>query len=291
MTEDSAGLDNGGPSRTALVTAQARAQHQIVDRPLILDDPLAIKLVGTPADELAAGAPEPGTVEDPAIRPRRLFFAARSRFAEDVIADGYASGTRQAVVLGAGLDTFAYRNPHAGLRVFEVDHPASQAWKRERLAAAGIDIPATAALVPVDFETDDLADRLRAAGFSRTEPAVFVWLGVVYYLTAEAADVTLGFIAEQARPADVVFDYLTPPTTGAERERLAQRATRVAAAGEPWFSLFTPDEIAGRLHALGFTQIDDRSAADLVDGYLGTTEFATTTPDAIAPSRILRART
>lgn len=284
-------MDNEGPSRTALATAYARAYHQIADRPLILTDPLAARLLGVTADELSAFV-EP-TEDRPgsgaSYRPRRLFFAARARFAEDRVAAAVSAGVRQVVVLGAGVDTFAYRNPHPGLRVFEVDHPATQAWKRQRLAAASIERPETVTFVPVDFETHGLATELESAGFLRAEPAVFVWLGVVFYLTPDAAHTTLEYIAGQAQPVEVVFDYLQPADTEEERAQLRERANRVAAAGEPWFSYFTPDGIAAQLRSLGFTDVEDHSAAELIAGYLdGSAEFEGEPPQALRASRILR---
>jgi methyltransferase (TIGR00027 family) len=292
-------MDNEGPSRTALATAYARAYHQIADRPRILTDPLAARLLGVTVDELTElGRPaedRPGSGVGLGIlrlgvsdRPRRLFFAARARFAEDRVAEAVATGVRQVVILGAGLDTFAYRNPHPGLRVFEVDHPATQAWKLQRLAASGLDLPERLTFVPVDFETDTLATRLAAAGFSRTDPAVFVWLGVVFYLTPDAARTTLEYIARQSKPVEVVFDYLAD--TDEDRAQLRARANRAAAVGEPWFSYFTPDDIAAQLRALGFTDIEDHSAAALIAGYLdGSVEFEGEPPQALRPVRILRA--
>jgi methyltransferase (TIGR00027 family) len=274
-------MDDGGPSRTALATARARAYHQIADQPRILTDPLAARLLGVTADELAG----PDTPD----RPRRLFFAARARFAEDRVAAAVASGVSQVVILGAGLDTFAYRNPHLDLRVFEVDHPATQVWKRERLAAAGIDRPEALTFVPVDFETSTLASGLETAGFRRTHPAVFVWLGVVFYLTPDAAQATLEYVAGQARPVEVIFDYLQPAETDEDRAHLRGRADRLAAAGEPWFSYFTPEDIAGRLRALGLTDVEDHSAADLVAGYLDGSAAFEQDPQALRASRILRA--
>ncbi|MCX4094739.1 class I SAM-dependent methyltransferase [Nocardia sp. alder85J] len=292
-------MDNEGPSRTALTTAYARAYHQIADRPTILTDPVAARLLGVTAGELTElGRPTPGGPDGDANlgmlrlgvgdRPRRLFFAARARFAEDRVAEAVAAGAQQVVILGAGLDTFAYRNPHPGLRVFEVDHPATQAWKTRRLAASGIDLPERLTFVPVDFETDTLATRLADAGFDRTDPAVFVWLGVVFYLTPEAVGGTLEYIAGHCAPAEVVFDYLAD--TDEDRAQLRARATRAAAVGEPWFSYFTPDGIAGRLRALGFTAVEDHSATDLITGYLAeATEFAGEPPRSLRPVRILRA--
>lgn len=292
MTNEELGMDRGGPSRTALATAYGRAYHHIADHPRILADPVVASLIGVTTDELANSS-EP-TEDRPGsgatYRPRRLFFAARARFAEDRIAAAVAKGVRQVVILGAGLDTFAYRNPHPGLRILEVDHPATQAWKRGRLAAAGIDMPQSLTFVPVDFETDSLATGLAPAGFSRTEPAVFVWLGVVFYLTPAAVRTTLTYIASQAQPSEVIFDYLQPADTDEERQQLREREARVAAAGEPWFSYFTPTEIAAHLSTLGFTAIEDHSAAQLIDSYLdGPGEFQNQTPHALRASRILRA--
>ncbi|NUS42987.1 MAG: class I SAM-dependent methyltransferase [Mycobacteriaceae bacterium] len=294
-------MDNEAPSRTALAAAYARAYHQIADQPRIFADPLVARLLGVTVAELtelgtpAADAPH-GDVGQAILslgvsdRPRRLFLVARARFAEDRVAEAVAAGVRQVVILGAGLDTFAYRNPHAGLRVFEVDRPATQAWKRRRLAASGIDLPEGFAFVPVDFETDTLAPRLEAAGFSRTEPAVYVWLGVVFYLTPDAARATLEYIARQAEPVEVIFDYLRTAETEAERTQLQARADRAAAVGEPWFSYFTPAEIAAELRALGFADVEDRAGADLVAGYLtGSAEFEGDPPRALSPVRILRA--
>ncbi|WP_216900857.1 class I SAM-dependent methyltransferase [Nocardia alni] len=294
-------MDNEGPSRTALATAYARAYHHIADRPRILTDPLAARLLGVTADELTEmGRPaqnNPGSGVGSGIlwlavsdRPRRLFFAARARFAEDRVAAAVATGARQVVILGAGLDTFAYRNPHPGLRVFEVDHPATQAWKHQRLADSGIDQPESLTFVPVDFETDTLAAGLESAGFSRTDPAVFVWLGVVFYLTPDAARTTLEYIAGQSAPVEVIFDYLRSADTDEDRARLRARAHRADAVGEPWFSYFTPDGIAAQLRALGFTDIEDRSATDLVAGYLDeSTEFEGEPPQGLRPVRMLRA--
>lgn len=290
--DEAPGMDRGGPSRTARAAAFGRAYHQIADRPLILADPVVAPLLGVTPVELA-NAPEP-TEDFPgsgaAFRPRRLFFAARARFAEDRIAAAVADGARQAVILGAGLDTFAYRNPHPGLRVFEVDHPATQAWKRDRLAGAGIEQPESLSFVPVDFETDTLSAQLASSGFDRAEPAVFVWLGVVFYLTPPAVRATLAYVAGQAAPSEVIVDYLRPAEDAEGQQQLREREARVAAAGEPWFSYFTPTGIGAELESLGLTAVEDLSGAELIDRYNGATEFRERTPRVLRPSRILRAR-
>ncbi|GGF27402.1 class I SAM-dependent methyltransferase [Williamsia phyllosphaerae] len=285
-------MDDSGPSRTALATAYARAYHQMVDRPRILTDPYAARILGVGPEELSTMSES--AVEKSVVGamqwPRRLFFAARARFAEDRVAAAWERGVRQVVVLGAGMDTFSLRNPRAGLRVFEVDHPATQAWKRRRLTEAGVDVPEPVTFVPVDFETDLLADELESAGMSRSDPTVFVWLGVVYYLTSDAVDATLDYIAGQARPAEVVFDYLQPPTGDEDVSRLRERADRLAAAGEPWLSYFTPTDLRVKLAGLGFGEIDDRSAAEVVDEYTdGTTDMRIDDPQALRASRIVSA--
>lgn len=284
-------MDNG-PSRTALATAYARAYHQIADKPTMFKDDLAAPLLGVTAEELnelstRAGDQVTAVASD---RGRRLFFATRARVAEDAVAAAVARGTRQVVILGAGLDTFAYRNRNADLRVFEIDHPATQAWKRDRLAAAGIDIPEALTLVPVDFETQDLATELESAAFSRTEPAIFVWMGVVFYLTPNAARATLEYIAGQAQPAEVIFDYLQPAGTEEDLAHLQARAERLAAAGEPFFTYFTPDDIARLLRTLGFATIEDRAAQDVISTYLGeAVNWAQESARALRASRIVRA--
>ncbi|UGT62309.1 class I SAM-dependent methyltransferase [Nocardia asteroides] len=252
-------METGQPSRTALAVALARAEHQALDDPRIFTDPFASRIVG---DSAAAG--EFDGVDPEVARVRRLVIAARSRFADDRVAAAIARGTRQVVILGAGLDTSAYRNQHPDVRYFEVDHPDTQSWKRNRLRAAGIEPPPTLTFAPVDFERSTLAAGLAAAGLDRTAGAIFVWLGVVVYLTRGSIDETLGFIAGQR--ADLVFDYPAPPAPESAAEQRA-RADRVAAAGEPWLSYFTADEVHTLVEGFGFAGIEDRTAGDLLREY------------------------
>jgi methyltransferase (TIGR00027 family) len=156
------------PSRTAYRVALRRAAHQIWDRPRVFDDPVALKIIGSVAAAEVAGKRPPGP-----SRYLRAFIVARSRFAEDHLAEAVASGVKQYVVLGAGLDTFACRNPFADVRVFEVDYPATQDWKRRRLEAAGITIPEALTFTPIDFAKDTLAAGLANAGFKANEPSFF----------------------------------------------------------------------------------------------------------------------
>src|SRR6202161_3091310 len=146
-------MQEGKFSRTAQRVAirrgaLRRAAHQLLDQPRVLDDPLALLIIGADAAEQLRSNPKEHRAFSRAFR---AFMAARSRYAEDELARAVALGVTQYVVLGAGLDTFAYRNPHAGLHVFEVDHPATQAWKRVQLQTAEIPIPASLTFVPIDF--------------------------------------------------------------------------------------------------------------------------------------------
>ncbi|MEU6832534.1 SAM-dependent methyltransferase [Nocardia beijingensis] len=258
----------GEPSRTAMAVARARAHHQVADEPRVFTDPLASRIVG----ETALGADEfDRGVDEDLARRRRLFIAARSRFADDVVAAAVARGTNQVVVLGAGLDTSAYRNTHENVRFFEVDHPDTQEWKRRRLAESGIAIPSSLTFAPIDFEQSTLAAGLAAAGLDRTDDAVFVWLGVAVYLTRTSVDDTLRYIAGHGAAAEVVFDYVYPLSDAPADGRRA-RADRVAAVGEPWLSFFTAEELRSALLSFGFTRVEDHTATELLSGYgVGTT--------------------
>ena len=270
------------PSRTALRVALRRAAHQICDaRPLILDDPIAVPILGPYASELRR-TPGSGHHRRPAQRDLshsvglRASLVARSRYAEDLLAEAVAGGVSQYVLLGAGLDTFAHRNPHRDLRVFEADYSATQIWKRDLLELAGLPPPASLSYVPIDLETESLPEALRRAGHDSGRPSVFAWLGVVPYLTLEAFRSTLGFLAGQPRGSCVIFDYTLPRQALSGAERLAQDSLteRVRAAGEPFRLFFTPDEIRVELAAAGLTckedvgppEVNARYFADRSDG-------------------------
>ena len=212
-------MKEGQGSRTADRVAERRAAHQVRDRPLVLDDPIALRVIRPEvAHELRTNQP---TREATKLGPYlRAFFVMRSRFAEDALASAVADGVRQYVVLGAGFDTFVYRNPFPELRVFEVDHPATQATKRQRLAHSGIEIPSSLTFVPIDFTTTKLDDALRGAGFDETKPAFFSWLGVVPYLERPAIDATFRFIASLPKKTSLVFDYAVPPESLSWTSRL-----------------------------------------------------------------------
>jgi methyltransferase (TIGR00027 family) len=167
-------------------------------------------------------------------------------------------------VLGAGLDTFGCRNPHGDrLKVFEVDHPATQAWKRSRLAAAGIAVPSSLVFAPVDFERDDLLDALAASGFDPRRRSFFTWLGTIPYLSGEAVRSTIATIGGLDGGAELAFDYAEPAKSGAEAEAHRALAERVAAAGEPFLSWFEPATLHAGLRAAGFARVEDFTFRDL----------------------------
>jgi len=256
-------MRDGQPSQTARGAAAYRAVHQAHEGAAIFCDPFAEKILD---DETRAALG--GLAADPSRRGMRLFIVSRSRFSEDALAAGVARGTRQVVVLGAGLDTFALRNPFPDVRVFEVDFPATQAWKRERLREAGLSVPDTLTFAPVDFERESLDEGLARAGFGRDQPAFFQWLGVTPYLSREAISSTLNFIAGIPNSA-VVLDYTEPfdNYTPWRRAGLAAVADNAAARGEPWLTLFDPPELAAILRGKGFTDIEDVRFAELINRY------------------------
>ena len=195
----------------------------------------------------------------------------RTRFAEDALAAAIERGVGQLVVLGAGLDTYAYRQGGAGnLRIFEVDHPATQAWKRQRLAEAAIAVPANLTFAPVDFERETLADGLAAAGLASSQATFFTWLGVVPYLSEQVVFATLSYIAAHPGGAHVVFDYANPPVPDSDSGASAAAqalAARVAAAGEPFRSFFPTDPLCARLASLGFCEVEDLSPRRIAARY------------------------
>jgi methyltransferase (TIGR00027 family) len=256
-------MESGRASKTALRVAIRRAAHQIMEQPRILDDPIAVRLLG------------PGFARDMerashrVARDFRAFMAARSRYAEDRLAEAVANGVAQYVVLGAGLDTFAYRNPFPALRVFEVDFPATQEGKRAMLAEAEIALPAGLTFVPLDFEHKTLAAGLAEAGFDAGSAAFFGWLGVVPYLTLDAFRSTLAAIAKLPAGSAVSFDYAVAPETLSPLGRKAfdALAGRVAAAGEPFQLFFTPQQMESELRRAGFQRVEQLDSERLNERY------------------------
>jgi methyltransferase (TIGR00027 family) len=256
-------MEHGKPSRTALRVAMRRAAHQVLDQPPVLEDPIAVPLLG------AQFAIERERETHPVARALRAFMAARSRWVEDRLSVAVAGGMAQYVVLGAGLDTFAWRSPFAWLRVFEVDFPATQEWKKELLAAAGLASRGNATFVPLDFERGTLAEGLHEAGFDGGARSFFGWLGVVPYLTLEAFRSTLETIARLPAGTQVAFDYALSPgmLSGQRRKIFDALAARVAAAGEPFKLFFTPDGLEAELHGAGFTRVEQADSSRLNERY------------------------
>jgi methyltransferase (TIGR00027 family) len=243
------------PSRTALMIARQRAAHQVLDHGSILNDPFAMKILREDEKDVVQFANQ-----HPLASIGRLFTAARSRIAEDALSRAVERGVRQIVILGAGLDTFALRNPHCApeIRIYEVDHPATQAGKLERLAQAQITLPPRLIFVPVDFERDDIGERLAAAGSQRNSPAFFSWLGVVPYLTEDAIGRTLDYISS-TQSSEVVFDYMEPPEAFSEELRQLEkaRAEQLERIGERSATRFEPAGIAAILRSHGFYDFED----------------------------------
>jgi methyltransferase (TIGR00027 family) len=245
------------PSRTALSAAAHRAAHQL-DGAGLFADPLAIQMVGDSEARKSHAEADPGM---------RMFIAARSRFAEDMLATSLSRGVAQLVVLGAGLDTYAYRGgERQKLSIFEVDHPATQMWKRERLAAVGISEPANLRFAPVDFENEAIAAGLARAGFDANQRTFYFWLGVTPYLTRAAIDAVWALIAHNSGGGEVVFDYAMPRATVPEQQRAAYDAltARVAALGEPFLTAFDPRTLPAQLCAAGFADVNDVTLGDLL---------------------------
>ena len=189
---------------------------------------------------------------------------------------GVARRVSQYLILGAGLDTAAYRGlaRKDGLKVFEVDHPSTQNWKIDSLQAAEIPVPSTVTFVPVDFERQELSAELSAAGFHPDEPALVSWLGVVPYLTKEAAARTFEFLGKLPAGSSVVFDYAVPAASLPLIERLALKALarRVARAGEPFRLFFTPEDLNEFLKGFGFQRIEQLGSDEINGRYFANRE-------------------
>ena len=270
------------PSRTAVGVAALRAAHLIVDgAPAILDDPIAIQLIDP---EMRARLEAPGVAEQLAkLDVLRAHVVVRSRFAEDCLAEAVGRGVAQYVILGAGLDTFAWRPPAwaSTLKIFEVDQPASQEDKRERLGRAGLEPPSNLTFVPVDFETEALGERLRGAGVDPGRPVFFSWLGVKPYLEEPAIDDVLRVMARGAAGTEVVLTFAPLGDTP------SAVATLAAAVGETFRSYFTPETLAAKLRGSGFAHVSFLTPADAAARYFASRG------DGLAPPRrtsIARAR-
>jgi methyltransferase (TIGR00027 family) len=278
-TEQSEGTEKSEdlPSQTALTAAAARAAHLIVDHePVIFADELAAALLGEQAEDFISYHRAHGT--HLVLSCARAQVLCRSRFTEDHLAACVRAGITQYVILGAGLDSFAYRSgpgsPGPGspgpARIFEVDRPGTQRWKRAHLASAGITVPDTVSFVAVDFERDSLAGRLVQAGFDPSRPALVSWLGVTMYLTGGAISQTLAEISGFAPGTQLIADYMLPAALRDETGRsYAELVAPVAAErGEPWLTFLAPDDMSARLARHGFGPVEHVRQRDSIPAAL-----------------------
>jgi methyltransferase (TIGR00027 family) len=244
-------------SRTALGTAYMRAAHQLFEtQPRILDDPVALSLLGpTALQRIKDTADHYQTPERLALRAHVVL---RSRFAEDRLAAAVLRGITQYVILGAGFDTFALRQPPwaRALKILEIDHPGTQAMKRSHLAAAGLSMPENTDFANIDFERESLRDGLLRYHVSMDEPTFFSWLGVTMYLREAAIDAVLHSVAQFPTGSEIVLTFAPP---GDSPSPLAERA---ASLGEPWVSYFEPDALEAKLRGAGFSEVEFLSPAE-----------------------------
>ena len=249
-------MEEGRPSTTAVVPALLRAAHLLWDDdPKIFQDPLALRLSGVENEAaLQATLAQQSTYA-------RAHVAIKQRYTEDELDKAVKRGVAQYVILSAGLDSFAYRCPDLAttLRIFEVDHPATQQWKRARLQELKIDLPNNLTFIPLNCEQQTLAEGLRAGGHRSELPTFVSWLGVIVYLTEAAVFETLRYVASLAPGSEIVFEYYLSESLLSEenRRRLAVVKAAAAARGEPWLSQFEPTDLVARVKALGFTHIWD----------------------------------
>jgi methyltransferase (TIGR00027 family) len=271
-------VEEGRPSLTAMGAAMDRAAHLMLDdRPKIFEDTFALAFSGC-ADEgalrarldarLAALAAIAGPhLARAAFNFARSLVAVRARYVEDELTEVIKRGVSQYVILGAGLDSFVYRRPELlnALRVFEVDHPATQAWKRARLDELKLAAPQGLVSVPLDFKQQLLIESLGRFGFRPDRPGLFSWLGVVPYLTRDAIFDTLRAVASLARGTEIIFDYPPPhELLDDEGRQMLELATKaVAAQGEPFLTFLEPALLAEQLRKLGFAEVRNLGPEEL----------------------------
>ncbi|GAB2853122.1 hypothetical protein GCM10027277_21900 [Pseudoduganella ginsengisoli] len=254
------------PKPSALLTATLRAAHQLLDKPLVLDDPLALRILGKEAE--AGLRASLGELNTPFRTALRAILAVRSRLAEDTWHDSEAP---QLVILGAGLDTSPYRmDLPLEAEVYEVDLPGALEWKRDLLQLAKISEREQVHYVGVDFNETQLEDALEEAGFDAETPACFTWLGVTLYLTPSDVKRTLEYIGGCAPGTSVVFDYVLAPELLEPQERsvMEAMAASLAQGGEPWKSSFTPEALEQMLREAGFSEVEHFDRERLTELYL-----------------------
>lgn len=244
-------------SQTMVRTAMRRAAHQLIDRPRIFEDPVAVGLVPEASRDAILGATENHASPLPTLA--RSLFAFRSRFTEDRLAEAVARGVRQYVIVGAGLDTFPWRQPEfaQSLRIFYVDHPATLAWSTERLRERGLQPPPNLSFVAANLENLDLSERLDASGFERNVPTFCSVLGVIQYIGQAAIDTLFSFAAALPAHSEIVLSF-APPEDELEGEDRAAAIHSVALTqtmGEPWITRLRAAAIFDQLTRLGFGEV------------------------------------
>jgi methyltransferase (TIGR00027 family) len=250
-------------SNTAFGAATFRAVHQLIDEePKILNDSIVLRLLD--ASTLDQIRLNPNNFRTPGMNAMRSHIVLRSRYTEDRLLEAVDNGVQQYLILGAGLDTFPYRQPNWArvLRIFEVDHSASQRSKRERLALASIEVPSNVELICCDFETTSLDDCLRKSRFDFGKPAFLSWLGVTIYLRTGAINAVFRFVSSLPRSSEIVFTFASPTSTAKEERRKPSFAASAAAHGEPWRTSFEPNDLTRKLHRLGFSTVSFLSASE-----------------------------
>jgi methyltransferase (TIGR00027 family) len=259
-------LRAGEPSQTAMMTALGRGLHrQERARPWVLDDPFALPLIGPGWPELYAGIGK--LVSEPLLRQAAALTVARSRYAEDRLNDSFA----QYVVLGAGLDSFAWRRPDLlrSVRVFEVDHPATQDWKRERVAELALPCTVHHIYVPLDFETATLRDALSSAGLDWSRPTLYSWLGVTGYIAPDAVEATLRVVAGGVAGSEIVMGYAptSPFLNESGAKFLALFRQLAAQSGEPMDTVFSPSEAEAMSERCGLSVVENIGGEELHERY------------------------
>jgi methyltransferase (TIGR00027 family) len=281
-------------SLTAIGAAKMRAAHLLLDEdPKIFRDDFALRFSGSDSEAslredtstmLAEVADKVGPeVAQRIFQATRALMISRSRYTEDALSRAIEAGIARYVILGAGLDSFAWRQPQmaTAVDVFEIDHPASQQWKLRRLQDLGIDQPRNLTFLPIDFENQTLLNGLRDGGYPMEKPAFLSWLGVTQYLTREAVLSTFRQVATLASGTEISFTFVLPQTllAGDDQRFLAMAAAAAAARGEPWLTFFDPAELTLQLQELGFARVEHFSSGDANIRYFADRSDGLRVPD------------
>lgn len=253
-------MEKHAASATSLGVASLRAAHQLIDNePLLLKDPVILQLMGPIWSRRVRE--NPAAYERPELKHLRSHVVLRSRFAEDQLQIAWENGIRQYLILGAGLDTFSWRQPAGlqSLQIFELDHPATQAQKLQDIGQLGLALPENVHFIPADLESMALQEVLDQHGFDASQPSFISWLGVMVYLSMEAIDEVLEMVCKLPAGSRIVFTFSQRREQNEQPDSLGARA---AALGEPWKTFFNPEELRARLLDHGFSEVSFLEPAD-----------------------------